>query len=282
MRRWRVALLLGCLLALDAGRAAAQEEGAKLECLHRHEDAQIARRGGQLLAARAALLACSREVCPDAVRGDCVEWLDDVNRSVPSVVIAARDLGADVTDVKVFLDGELVATRLSGSAVEADPGEHHFRFVAARGPVVERMVVMSEGVRNRPIDVEFAPPPAPAPSVAAAPAGPPPPWFASHPFERSDRLFGAVALAGAATAAAFGIWALVERSDASCAPFCTDAEVRPIRTKLVIADVGLGVAVAALAVGTYRYLTRSPRPPRTDVQLVAGTSGGTLLVERRF
>jgi len=281
MRRWRVALLVGCLLALDAGRAAAQDEGAKLECLQRHEDAQIARRGGQLLAARAALLACSREVCPDAVRADCVEWLDDVNRSVPSVVIAARDRGADITDVKVFLDGELVATRLSGSAVEADPGEHHFRFVAARGPVVERMVVMSEGVRNRPIDVEFAPPPAPAPSVAA-PARPPPPWFESHPFERSDRLFGAAALAGAATAAAFGIWALVERGDASCAPFCTDAEVRPIRTKLVIADVGLGVAVAALAVGTYRYLTRSPRPPRTDVQLVAGTSGGTLLVERRF
>lgn len=281
MRAWRVPLLVGSLLALDAGRAAAQDEGAKLECLHRHEDAQVARRGGHLLAARAALLACSREICPDAVRGDCVQWLDDVNRSVPSVVIAARDRGADVTDIQVFLDGELVATRLTGSAVEADPGEHHLRFVSGRGPIVERTVLMSEGVRNRPIDVEFAPPPAPAVSVSAL-AAPPPPWFASHPFERSDRLLGAVSLAGAATAAAFGIWALVERNDASCAPFCTDAEVRPIRTKLVIADVGLGVAVAALAVGTYRYLTRPPRPPSTDVQLVAGASGGAVLVGGQF
>ena len=91
-----------------------------------------------------------------------------------------------------------------------------------------------------------------------------------------------MALAGAATASAFGIWALVERSDASCAPFCTGAEVSPIRTKLVIADVGLGVAVAALAVGTYRYLARPPRPPSTDVQLVAGTSGGAVLVGGQF
>jgi hypothetical protein len=281
MRAWRVPLLVGGLLALDVGRASAQDEGAKLECLHRHEDAQVARRGGQLLAARAALLVCSREACPDAVRGDCVEWLDDVNRSVPSVVIAARDRGADVTGIKVFLDGELVASRLTGSAVEADPGEHHFRFVSERGPVVERTVLMSEGVRNRPIDVEFAPPPAPAVSVVAVPAAPPP-WFESHPFERSDRLLGALALTGAATATAFGIWALVERNDASCAPFCTDAQVSPIRTKLVIADVGLGVAVAALAVGAYRYLTRPPRPPSVDVRVVAGPSAAALLVGGRF
>src|SRR5262249_6910200 len=147
------------LLAFGPGRARAADEespeSAKLACVHRHEDAQLARRTGKLLAARAALPACSREACPGAVRGDCVEWLEEVNRSVPSVVITARDRGLDVVDVRVFLDGELVTTRLTGSALEADPGEHHFRFVAARGPVVERTVLMSEGLRNRPIDVEF-------------------------------------------------------------------------------------------------------------------------------
>jgi len=140
---------------------------------------------------------------------------------------------------------------------------------------------MSEGVKNRPIDVEFAPPPA---APASAPLGPPPTWTESHPFQRSDRIFGGVALAGVATAAALGIWGLVERSEleSSCAPFCTDADVRSVRTKLVIADVGLGVAVAALAVGAFRYLTRPAAPPRTDVRLVAGASGGALLVRREF
>src|SRR5215831_16876217 len=183
-------LVAGWSLLLVTSRAHAADDespdSAKLACVQRHEDAQVARRSGKLLAARAALLACSREVCPDVVRGDCVNWLEDVNRSVPSVVITARDRGLDVVDVKVFLDGEVVATHLTGSALEADPGEHHFRFTSARGPVVERTVLMSEGMRNRPIEVEFAPPPPPAtapPPPAAAPP-PAPPWtFATHPLK---------------------------------------------------------------------------------------------------
>ncbi len=218
-------------------------EVSKLACLQRHEDAQLARKQGQLLAARSALLACSRAACPDAVRADCVDWLEEVNRSIPSVVVTARDRGADVADVKVFMDGELMAARLTGGALEADPGEHHFRFESARGPVVERTVLLGEGVRNRAIDLEFAPPPAAA-MQAPPPSSPsPPPWsLADHPLKRSDYLFGGVALAGFATAAALGIWALHERSElaGSCGPFCTDAEVSPLRTKLVIADVGAG------------------------------------------
>jgi hypothetical protein len=281
-------LRIACAIVVTAsGRAIAGQpppvaaEVSKLECLQRHEDAQLARKQGQLLAARSALLACSRAACPDAIRADCVDWLEDVNRSVPSVVITARDRGADVADVKVFLDGELVATRLTGSAVEADPGEHHFRLISARGPIVERTMLMSEGVRNRPIDVEFEPPAAP---LVSPPAGPPPSWFASHPFKQSDRLFGGVALAGVATAAVFGIWAVVERSDlqGSCAPFCTASQVSPVRTKLVVADVGLGIAVAVLAVGGFRYLTRPAAPSGTDVKLVAGASSGALLVEGHF
>src|SRR4051812_19701496 len=58
-------------------------EAAKLACLGRHEDAERMRRGGKLLAARSSLLACSRASCPAAVRADCVDWLEDVSRSVP-------------------------------------------------------------------------------------------------------------------------------------------------------------------------------------------------------
>jgi len=289
-----VLLIAGWLLAFGLGRAHAADdespESSKLACVQRHQDAQLARRTGKLLTARAALLACSREICPDAVRGDCVDWLEDVNRSIPSVVITARDRGADVTDVSVSLDGELVATRLTGSALEADPGEHHFRFASARGPVVERTVLMSEGVRNRPIDVEFAPPPpvtaTPAPAPVAAPTPTPTPsWsFADHPPRRSDYLFAGIGVAAAVTAGVLGIWALHERSElaASCHSFCTDAEVSSLRTKLIIADVALGTAVVALAVGAYRYLTRAPSPTPATVTLTVDASRGALLVGRAF
>lgn len=281
-------MIVGWLLVLGRARAADDEtpESAKLACVQRHEDAQLARRSGKLLAARAALLACSREVCPDAVRGDCVDWLEDVNRSVPSVVITARDRGADVTDVKVFLDGELVAIRLTGSALEADPGEHHFRFASVRGPAIERTVLMSEGMRNRPIDVEFEPPP-PPPTAAgvAAPSAPPPPWkFADHQLSRSDYLFGGAALAGFATAAALGIWAIHEKNDLaqSCGPSCTAAETAPLSDKLVIADVALGIGAVALAVGAYRYLTRAPVPSPADVKVIVGASGSIVFIGRVF
>jgi hypothetical protein len=293
-RGWSLGLRIACwMLGASSARAYAGEpapvaaEVSKLACLQRHEDAQLARKQGQLLAARSALLACSRAACPDAVRADCVDWLEEVNRSIPSVVVTARDRGADVADVKVFMDGELVAARLTGGALEADPGEHHFRFELARGPVVERTVLLGEGARNRPIDLEFAPPPVAAMQAAPPllPPSSPPPWsFANHPLKRSDYLFGGVALAGLATAAVLGIWASHERSEleGSCGPFCTAAEVSPLRTKLVIADVALGTAVAALAVGAYRYFTRAPTTSPTDVKVIVGASGGTLLVGRTF
>ncbi|HLK93110.1 MAG TPA: hypothetical protein VKZ18_24660 [Polyangia bacterium] len=286
----RGVLIAGCLLGFGLGEARAADvegpEAAKLACVQRHEDAQVARRSGKLLAARAALLACSREVCPDAVRGDCVDWLEDVNRSVPSVVVTARDRGADVTDVKVFLDGELAATRLTGSSLEADPGEHHLRLVLGRGPVVERTILMSEGMRNRPIDVEFSPPPAPTAAAAlAAPPPPPPPWrFADHPLRQSDYLFGGIALAGFVTGAALGIWAVHERAElaGSCGPSCTAAETAPLQDKLVFADVALGTAVVALAVGAYRYFTRAPVVASGDAGVIAGVARSIVFVGSAF
>ena len=50
----------------------------------------------------------------------------------------------------------------------------------------------------------------------------------------------------------------------------------------MVADVALGTAIAALAVGCYRYLTLAPTAPPTEVKLIVGTSGGALLVGRMF
>lgn len=300
---WALTIVSSALWLAD-GRAATAapadepEETPKLECLHRHEDSQLERRQGKLLAARTALLACSRADCPAAVRADCVDWLEEVNHSIPSVVITARDRGIDVAEVKVFLDGELVAARLTGGALEADPGQHRFRFESAGGPVVERGVLMSEGVRNRPVDVEFAPPPpspssppSPSPSPTLAAENPPSWSLASHPIRRSDALFAGVAIAGLGTAALLGGLALHERAalEQSCAPFCNDADLDPVRTKLLIADVALATSLAALAIGAVRYLRRPAHVAAThsagaDFRLVVGASrgGGRLLIGRAF
>jgi hypothetical protein len=255
---------------------------SKVECVAHHEDAQLVRRQSKLLAARSALLVCSRASCPPAIRADCVDWLEEVNRSVPSVVVTARERGADVTDVRVLIDGELAASRLSGGALEADPGAHQFRFESPRFPAIERAVLMGEGMRNRPIEVEFAPA-----VTAAGPPGTPPP----RALTRSDYVFAAVAAAGVAASLSLGAVAIYERHEleGSCGPSCTDAQVSPIRTKLIVADVALGVAAASLAVGLYRYFTR-PLPPLAtagsarDLALDVGVSsaGGSIDLRGAF
>ncbi|HXI29292.1 MAG TPA: hypothetical protein VNG89_12730, partial [Vicinamibacterales bacterium] len=221
---------------------------AKTECLSRYEEAQVARRARRLLDSRAALRACSGVACPSAIRADCVDWLDQVSHSIPSLVVTARARGADVLDVKVFIDGKLATERLTGFALEIDPGLHKFRFESPPWPVIEREILASEGVKDRPIEVEFAPPLPTAAQLAARETAPKP-----FRLERSDYVFGGIALAGFATLAYFGGTGLYDahHSETTCGSYCSPSHVDAIRTKLVIADIGMAVAFVALALGLY-------------------------------
>jgi hypothetical protein len=224
-------------------------DAAKAECLANYEAAQLARRERRLLASRAALRICSGAACPAAVRADCVDWLDQVAHSLPSVVVTARARGADVLAVKVFIDGKLATERLTGFALEIDPGLRKFRFESPPWPVIERDVLASEGVKDRRIEVEFAPP---LPTAATLAAPPPPPPFR---LERSDYVFGGIALAGFATLAYFGGTGLYDAHhlQTTCKSYCSHDDVQAVSTKLVIADIGLAVGLLALAVGLYLH-----------------------------
>ena len=118
----------------------------------------MVRQERRLIEARGLLRVCSGASCPAAIRADCVEWLDQLGRSLPTVVVTARAKGVDLANVRVFIDGKLITERLSGATLEVDPGQHQFRFEAPPWPTVERNVLVSEGVKDRSIDVVFAPP----------------------------------------------------------------------------------------------------------------------------
>jgi len=242
----------------------AAADPAKAECFARHEEAQVARRQGHLLEARAWLRQCASATCIGIVRADCIEWLAEVERAIPSVVITARARGADLVDVKVIIDKQPVTARLTGAALDLDPGAHQLRFESAPWPAVERTILVSEGVKDRPIDVEFAPVAPPTAPVAPPPA----PFF--KPPDRLDYVLAGTAAAGLATSITFGIWALWSRSNLDgCAPFCTDEDTNPVRAKLIVADVALGVSVVSLAI-VFLHM-RAPadsRQARTGTPLV--------------
>jgi hypothetical protein len=273
------------------------ENERKKACVDQHEQAQHLRRAAQLKQARDALLVCTRDSCPSAVRADCLDWLDAVGRAIPSVVVSARLGTDDELNVRLSIDRELVATRLDGKPIELNPGPHVFRFeINARDPI-EQQVLLSEGERNRMVAVSF-PNPKEASESSAVPRASDGSDLANQyrPIPLTVYVLGGVALAGAGAFAGFGLSGLAQRSSlqSTCQPVCSTTDVASVRSKLIAADVSLGVAVLSTAVAGYVYFSRPtkvlPRQPGTaraafgvtSIGLTRGPAGGLLTMQGEF
>jgi hypothetical protein len=125
-------------------------DGTKAECLAANLSAQSLRRDGKLRATREQLRLCANPRCPAMVRDDCAQRMDELERAQPSVVFEVKDAtGADVTGVRVSMDGRLLADRLDGTALPVDPGSHEFVFAAAGQTSVTRTLFFTEGAKGR-------------------------------------------------------------------------------------------------------------------------------------
>jgi hypothetical protein len=145
--RTRVILMAGIVLAAASAHAA---EPSKQQCLDANAKAQELRRAGRLREARVQLALCTASSCPAVVRGDCGQWLTEVDAALPSIVFEAKDGdGGDLSAVKVTMDGAALIEKLDGSPIAVDPGEHRFVFEASGKPRVEKRVVVSQGQKGR-------------------------------------------------------------------------------------------------------------------------------------
>jgi len=191
-----------------ASVAAADEKAA---CTAAYVEAQSLRATHRLVEARERLRTCAQQECGAMMRGqmvaDCTGWLAQVDAAVPSIVFEVRDAaGADVTRVRVTLDGQLLTDRLDGTALPADPGEHTFRFeTAGQGPV-EKKLVIREGDKGRREAVTFATSAPPSGAEALTPAPPPtaPPGDDGRGQRLAGVVTGGVGLAGLAVGGIFG------------------------------------------------------------------------------
>jgi hypothetical protein len=112
-----------------------------------------------LLAARDKLRYCAGEACPELLRNRCLQWLREVQRELPSIIVVAKDpRGRDTSDVRLEIDGELVTERLDGLPVLVDPGEHTLRLRYRDLPPVERKLLIRQGKKNREVVVRFSAP----------------------------------------------------------------------------------------------------------------------------
>ena len=283
--RARVALL--CALGAAIFLPSIASADVKEECVNAAEKAQALRRDEKLRAARAELLLCVRDSCPSFVHSDCVKWLGEVDQSMPTVVIRARDAaGHDAVDVKVSVDGQAFLPKLQGTSVPIDPGEHQFKYEFPSGQTVLETVLVAEGEKDRVLsvvpNVGAAPPPTTGGTEPSAGGVGPGPWI----------LIGI----GAASLVGFGVvetLAQVRYADYTdtCGKThtCDASKVSSLGVAfgtgialLGVGVVGVGVGLTWLLVGGGKHAEKLPAPSTTAFDVRPLPGGGMLTWAGRF
>lgn len=258
-------------LLLTAVPFAARAEDVKKECVDASTLGQTSRDAGELLKAREQFLQCSREACPPVVRTSCNRWLAEVDELMPSVVVRASDAtGSDITDGTASIDG--VSYPLDGKTIPLNPGKHVVVVQSRDGARVEKKVLLAAGEKSRLIELHLSPSGAPAGEVPGATGtssvGASHPTTAEAP--RADRkasiptgtwVLGGVSVVALGSFAFFGLSAKSELNKLKvCSPYCTDKQTQTGRNDALVADISLGVGVAALAGAVVWALVAKPEP----------------------
>ncbi len=236
-------------LALLASAGSAHADG-KATCVAAANEANVQRQSDptKLLDLRKKLLTCAADECPAAVRDECREQLAAVEGELPSVVLVAEDGGGHaLLDVRVSLDGVLLAERLDGLPVALDPGAHELVFERAEAPPVRVTTIARAGQKSQPVIARFEVEGSPAPPTPRDAAPEPPPGEGPRrPLRMVGLGVGALGVIGLGVAGVFGLRAISKQSDADCMNnLCaTPDKLSAHRDAQNAADVSTGFAIA--------------------------------------
>ncbi len=237
-------------LFLCALQTAANE---KTLCIESHATAQELRDRREFVAARTELVLCAAKSCPKAVREDCSRMLAALDSRLPTVVFYVRTgQGDDLSEARVSVDGDLVQSRLDGSAVPINPGPRLVTFELADGTRVEKRVVVREGERLRSVGIDLEKQVKDEPSSDRDVDAEPGPGVGPY-------LLAGVGVAGVASFTLFALQARSKEQDlAACSPSCGPerrGDYDEMRRNYLIGDVSLGIGVVALVGATYWFLS---------------------------
>lgn len=233
---------------LGAGAAHADVEG----CVEMADKGQELRDSGQLVEAKEKLVGCSSATCPAAVAKQCARWLQDVEQSMPTIVVRVRDAaGKDVADAMISIDGALRAPHSDGRPIAVNPGPHTLVVRREGSADAEDKIVVAAGEKNRVVTIESKP--AVATPITPAPGTPPEPKPSGGAFKFP---WYAGVLLGVGVASFIGVAVLVPvaRGDANdlratCAPRCAQDDIDAVQTKITVANVLLGVGIGGVVLG---------------------------------
>jgi hypothetical protein len=280
-------------LALCSPRARADASDA---CASAYEDAQLFRMRGRYVQARDALLMCLQPACPRLLRGDCQNWLPEVEQSLPSVVFAVIDVnGRDVEGARIYADGKLLEGYADGHAHAIDPGVYTLRIEAPGHRAEEQTLTIRQSEKNRMVKAHLASD-GTEPSQAKAKRAPgvitndvtpePEPEPKRRRIPTLSYVLGGSALAGFGVMTTFAVLGKHEhtRLSHSCAPNCTDKATEAGRRDYILADVALGVSLALTGTAVWSYFWGKARTERAPpvVGMNLGKQRASLSYTLRF
>jgi hypothetical protein len=238
-----LASLLGALILAQPVWAEPTAE----QCVAVYNDGLEKKNSGQLIDARSRFAECTDPACPGPVREECDKLVRNLDTRIPSVVLAAhRKDGAELTDVRVTVNGRTLVESLDGRAHKLDPGAYTFVFEADGLPSVEVQKVLAEGERLKRIEAEFVDPDADAGAATGSDA----------PIPTLTYVLGGVGVAGLIGFTAFGLSGLSQESDLKrCEPDCPQDETDKLKRTYLFADISLAVGIVGLGGATYFYVS---------------------------
>ena len=285
MRHLSTVRFLTALTALTwSGSAFAQED--MKECVAAYEGAQTSQKQGKYVAALDQAKFCAQSGCGILVN-ECLKLYEDLTRDVPTFVFSAQDGdGKELVDVNVTVDGQLVFSRLEGTALPLDPGAHVIKFEAAGLPSAEVNHVARVGDRHRLVTAilgEKKKPDEPA-TGALPPSGPV--YREPKPVPVATWVLGGV---GVVSLGAFTYLRVSGISDynklnSECSPYCDPSEVDDIKMKFTVSNVALGIAGGAFAGAAIIYFATRGEKQENAVaaSVVPLPGGGAARLMKRF
>jgi hypothetical protein len=266
--------------------ATASADMSKEQCLEAHSRGQDAKEQNKLSLARKLFLTCAQSSCPSVVQGDCARFADDLSRLQPSVTFIARDgNGSDLPDTTVYVDGELIVTRLDGAQHDVDPGSHVVKFQNA-GKEQLVTVVIGGGEKGRAVTATFGSASA-SPSLGGRAEAAPVKRGPRTTHARGARVLLWSGIALVASGATFGVIGAIEMpsncslSSHQCAAAPGDPTFGKASSAATMTDIGWTtglLGLAALGGGTLWYLSsaHTEKEPKEHLAITPwlGPSGG--------
>ncbi|MEZ4443894.1 MAG: hypothetical protein R3B72_32775 [Polyangiaceae bacterium] len=257
-------LLFGLCLPMTV--RAAPDSGV---CIAAHETGLSAERARQLRQSLEQFRICADAACPDLIRDACRAKLQAVDEALPRLEVRVVAPGEDGALATILVDG---APILAATAVPLDPGRHQVEVILGAKRET-RSVLLQEGGGVLPLEVVFAPVPPAEPPHAAPPSAPAPESRGGiHP--ATWALVG-VGAAGLITFGVAGGLGKAKESElvSDCKPNCRQEEIDVMRTRYLVADIGLGVALAGAIAATVVALTVDAGDAQVTAAVTAGGMG---------